>query len=116
MVSNDPDFETKAATVIGLQLIPPVQVVVFSKDEEKAIQALGRKDRVLSPGRPESPNFKYECKGRLSLGAALNTATGELLSRTVPRHTTEQFVALLTDVVSSHPERREIQQRCPSLW
>src|SRR6218665_774644 len=29
MVSNDPDFETKAADVIGLYLNPPAHAVVF---------------------------------------------------------------------------------------
>jgi hypothetical protein len=54
-VSNDPDFETTAATVIGLQLIPPVQVVVFSMDEEKAIQAFGAKTVRCRPGDPRAP-------------------------------------------------------------
>ncbi|MCW8237381.1 IS630 family transposase, partial [Verminephrobacter eiseniae] len=56
MVSNDPDFETKAADVIGLYLNPPAHAVVFCVDEKTAIQALDRKDRMLplSPGRAES--------------------------------------------------------------
>jgi len=41
------------------------------------------------------------------LFAALNTAAGEVLSK-APRHTGEQFVAFLTDVVSSQPKHREI--------
>jgi len=42
MVSNDPDFETKAADVIGLYLNPPTHAVVFCVDEKTAIQALDR--------------------------------------------------------------------------
>jgi transposase len=45
MASNDPDFETKAADVIGLYLNPPAHAAVFSVDEKTAIQALDRKDR-----------------------------------------------------------------------
>ena len=45
MVSNDPDFETKAADVIGLYLNPPANAAVFCVDEKTAIQALDRKDR-----------------------------------------------------------------------
>ncbi len=41
--SNDPDFEKKAADVIGLYLRPPQHAVVFSLDEKTAIQALDRK-------------------------------------------------------------------------
>src|SRR5271169_2868053 len=38
LTSNDPDFETKAADVIGLYLNPPQNAVVFSVDEKTAIQ------------------------------------------------------------------------------
>ncbi len=50
--SNDPDFEAKAADVIGLYLHPPQHAAVFCVDEKTAIQALDRKDPVLplSPG------------------------------------------------------------------
>lgn len=48
IASNDPDFETKAADVIGLYLNPPQNAVVFSVDEKTAIQALDRKDPVLT--------------------------------------------------------------------
>ncbi|MEX3969067.1 IS630 family transposase, partial [Paraburkholderia sp. EG286B] len=37
MVSNDPDFETKAADVIGLYLNPPLHAAVFCVDEKTAI-------------------------------------------------------------------------------
>jgi transposase len=47
MVSNDPDFETKAADVIGLYLNPPEHAAVFCVDEKTAIQALDRKDKML---------------------------------------------------------------------
>jgi transposase len=117
MVSNDPDFETKAADVIGLYLNPPAHAVVFCVDEKTAIQALDRKDRMLplSPGRAESHGFEYKRNGTLSLFAALNTATGEVLGRTAPRHTSEQFVAFLTDVVVSQPKRKEIHVICDNV-
>ena len=44
MASNDPNFEDKAADVIGLYLKPPQNAVVFCVDEKTAIQALDRKD------------------------------------------------------------------------
>jgi len=55
MSSNDPDFETKAADIIGLYLNPPRHAAVFCVDEKTAIQALDRLDPVLplSPGRAE---------------------------------------------------------------
>ena len=117
MVSNDPDFETKAADVIGLYLNPPAHAAVFCVDEKTAIQALDRKDRMLplSPGRAESHGFEYKRNGTLSLFAALNTATGEVLGKTAARHTSEQFVAFLQDMLASQPERREIHVICDNV-
>lgn len=117
MVSNDPDFEAKAADVIGLYLNPPAHAVVFCVDEKTAIQALDRRDRMLplSPGRAESHGFEYKRNGTLSLFAAFNTATGEVLGKTAARHTSEQFVAFLTDVISSQPKRREIHVICDNV-
>jgi transposase len=117
MISNDPDFETKAADVIALYLNPPAHAAVFCVDEKTAIQALDRKDRLLplSPGRAESHGFEYKRNGTLSLFAALNTATGEVLGMTAPRHTSEQFVAFLQDVVATQPEQREIHVICDNV-
>jgi hypothetical protein len=40
MASDDPDFESKAAAIIGLYLKPPTHAAVFCVDEKTAIQAL----------------------------------------------------------------------------
>lgn len=110
MASNDPDFETKAADIIGLYLNPPQHAAVFCVDEKTAIQALDRKDPVLplSPGRAERHGFEYYRHGTLSLYAAFNTKTGEVLGKTADRHTSEQFIAFLTDLVANQPTGVEI--------
>src|SRR5436190_15593404 len=110
MPSTDPEFETKAADVIGLYLDPPQHAVVFCIDEKTAIQALDRIDPLLplSPGRAERHGFEYYRHGTLSLYAALNTQTGEVLGSAVPRHTSDEFVAFLQSVVETQPRRREI--------
>jgi len=110
MQSDDPDFETKAADVIGLYVNPPQHAAVFAVDEKTAIQALDRLDPVLplSPGRAERHGFEYYRHGTLSLFAALNTQTGEVVGQTVPRHTSDAFVAFLTDVVACAPRAKEI--------
>jgi DNA-binding LacI/PurR family transcriptional regulator len=61
LVSDDPDFESKAAGIIGLYLNPPQHAAVFCVDEKTAIQALDRLDPVLplSPGRIERHGFEY---------------------------------------------------------
>ena len=52
ILSDDPDFESKAADIIGLYMNPPQHAAVFCVDEKTAIQALDRLDPVLpmSPG------------------------------------------------------------------
>jgi transposase len=110
MVSDDPNFETKAADIIGLYLHPPAHAVVFCVDEKSAIQALDRLDPVLplSPGRAESHGFEYFRHGTLSLYAALETHSGEILGKTAPRHTSSEFVSFLEEIVASQPTGKEI--------
>jgi len=110
MASNDPDFERKAADIIGLYLNPPRHAAVFCVDEKTAIQALDRRDRVLplSPGRAERHGFEYKRNGTLSLYAALNTKTGQVHGKTAARHTSQDFVAFLGEVVGRCDPHREI--------
>jgi transposase len=108
--SNDPDFETKAADIIGLYLKPPLNAAVFCVDEKTAIQALDRLDPVLplSPGRAERHGFEYYRHGTLSLYAALDTRSGEVMGKTASRHTSGEFVAFLEELVATQPRGREI--------
>ncbi len=109
-MSNDPDFESKAADVIGLYMNPPQRAAVFCVDEKTAIQALDRRDPILpmSPGRAERHGFEYVRHGTLSLYAAFNTKTGEVLGKTVRRHTSQEFVAFLEKLVATTKRKREI--------
>jgi transposase len=110
MQSDDPDFETKAADVIGLYVNPPQHAAVFAVDEKTAIQALDRVDPILplSPGRAERHGFEYVRHGTLSLYAALETQTGAVIGKTAERHTSDEFVAFLEQIVSSQRRDREI--------
>lgn len=110
MASQDANFESKAADIIGLYFNPPQHAAIFSVDEKTAIQALDRKDPVLplSPGRAQRHGFEYFRHGTLSLYAAFNTRTGAVLGKTAQRHTSAEFVAFLTDIVASQPNKKEI--------
>ena len=105
MLSDDPEFEAKAADIIGLYLKPPQHAAVFCVDEKTAIQALDRLDPVLplSPGRAERHGFEYYRHGTLSLYAALNTRSGEVLGKTAAHHTSQEFVAFLAQLAASQP-------------
>src|SRR5204862_6435432 len=111
MQSDDPDFESKAADVIGLYINPPDHAAVFAIDEKIAIQALDRLDPVLplSPGRAERHGFEYYRHGTLSLYAALDTKTGRVHGKTSARHSRRGFLAFLDEVVALCPPRQPIQ-------
>ncbi len=90
---------------------------MFCVDEKTAIQALDRKDRMLPlwPGRAESHGFEYKRNGTLSLFAALNVFTGEVLGKTAPHHTSAQFVAFLSKVLSAQPAGKGIHVTCDNV-
>jgi transposase len=62
----------------------------------------------LSPGRLERHGFEYYRRATLSLYAAFNTKTGEVLGKTAARHTSAEFVAFLADIVVNQPRGQEI--------
>jgi hypothetical protein len=62
--------------------------VVFSFDEKTQVQAMDRTQPSLpmKPGRAGTMTHDYKRHGTTDLFAALNLATGEVLSDTKPRH------------------------------
>jgi transposase len=110
MASKDPRFQAKAADIIALYLQPPAHAAVFCVDEKSAIQALDRLDPVLplSPGRAERHGFEYYRHGTLSLYAALETGSGEIIAKTAARHTSAEFVDFLSQVVATQPAAKPI--------
>jgi hypothetical protein len=73
LASDDPEFESKAAEILGLYLRPRQHAAVFCVDEKTAIQPLDRLDPALplSPGRAERHGFEYYRHGTLSQGERL---------------------------------------------
>ena len=110
MASDDSDFETKAADVIGLYIPPPQHAAVFCVDEKTAIQALDRLDPVLplSPGRLERHGFEYRRNGTLSSYAAFDVKIGKVQGKTAERHTSAKFVDFLKQVVSTCKPHQDI--------
>jgi transposase len=96
LASDDPEFESKAADIIGLYLRPPQHAAVFCVDEKTAIQALDRLDPVLplSPGRAERHGFEYYRHGTLSTGQQIHIILDNLSA-----HKTQ----LARDFLQQHP-------------
>jgi len=109
MASDDPQYERKAADILGLYLHPPQHAAVFCVDEKSAIQALDRLDPVLpmSPGRAERHGFEYYRHGTLSLYAALEVRSGKVHGKTAARHTSDEFVEFLHEVVGLCKPKQE---------
>ena len=96
-LSTDPAFIEKIRDVVGLYRTPPSNAVVLSLDEKSQIQALNRTQPLLplGPGNPEKRTPEYERHGTMSLFAALNVATGEVIGKCFPRHRSSEFLAFL---------------------
>ena len=88
-ISNDPLFEDKIVDVVALYMDPPERAVVFSFDEKTQVQALDRTQASLPmrPGRAGTMTHDYKRNGTTDLFAALNVATGEVLTDCRKRHT-----------------------------
>jgi transposase len=88
-VSNDPRFEEKLVDVVGVYLNPPSRAVVFSFDEKTQCQALDRTQPSLpmKAGRAGTMTHDYKRNGTIDLFAAMNVATGEVLTDLRKGHT-----------------------------
>lgn len=82
--STDPEFDRKAADIVGLYLAPPVHAVVICMDEKPHIQALERAQGWLRlPDGRALTGFAHEYTrhGTSTLFAALSVATGQVQAR-----------------------------------
>ncbi|MCU1643561.1 MAG: putative transposase [Nocardia sp.] len=92
-VSPDPLLIDKIRDVVGLYLAPPVNAAVFCVDEKPQIQALQRHGPVwpMLPGVPERRPFDYIRHDTVDLFAALDVATGKVISTVAARHRAVDF-------------------------
>ncbi|WP_018639321.1 IS630 family transposase [Parafrankia elaeagni] len=95
----DPDFTDRAAAVCDLYLHPPADGVVISVDEKTAIQARSRRHptRPVCSGSPEKREFEYVRHDTVSLVAAMDVATGQVLGEIIPgKNNSANFTWFLT--------------------
>jgi len=103
-ISPDPLLIDKIRDVAGLYLAPPANAAVFSVDEKPQIQALERTAPVLPmlPGVPERRSFDYVRHGTIDLFAALNIATGKVISKLSAHTDPALAVHVICDNLSAH--------------
>jgi len=105
-VSPDPDLVEKIRDLVGLYLNPPVAAAVFAVDEKPQIQALNRTAPTLPmlPTTRQRATHDYEHNGTCDLFAALEIATGKVITDIRARHTSADFVAFLNKVDRNVPD------------
>ena len=96
-VSPDPQFVEKVRDLAGLYMNPPDAAVVLCVDHKSQIQALDRTAPILPllPGTPQRRTHDYRRYGTTNLGAALDTATGRVITSMTRRNRTQEFQTFL---------------------
>ncbi len=94
----DPQFFVKAAEVCDLYLHLPAGSVVVCVDEKTAIGARSRKhpERRVAPGRVARREFEYIRHGTISIIAALDVHSGEVLTERIVKNDSVTFIRFLS--------------------
>lgn len=109
-LSTDPFFVEKVRDIVGLYLRPPEHSVVLCVDEKSQIQALERSQPMLPMGLGyvEGVTHNYIRHGTVTLFAALNVATGTVLTKTKRHHRHQEYLDFLKDIDRQVPQGLDI--------
>jgi transposase len=109
-VSPDPDLIEKIRDLVGLYINPPVAAAVFAVDEKPQIQALNRSAPTLPmlPTTPARATHDYVRNGTIDLFAALDIATGKVITDLRPSHTSAEFVKFLNKIDREVPKELDV--------
>ena len=109
-VSPDPELVEKIRDLVALYMSPPVAAAVFAIDEKPQIQALDRTAPTLPmlPTTPQRATHDYERNGTCDLFAALEIATGKVITDIRKSHTSADFIAFLNKVNREVPAELDV--------
>ena len=109
-LSTDPFFVDKVRDIVGLYMHPPEHALVLCVDEKSQIQALERSQPLLPLGLGylEGVTHDYKRHGTTTLFAALNTATGEIMTQCKPRHRHQEFLQFLRHIEDNVPRDLDV--------
>jgi transposase/DNA-binding CsgD family transcriptional regulator len=104
-LSTDPQFIDKVRDIVGLYLDPPERALVLCVDEKAQIQALDRTAPSLPmlPTTPARRTHDYVRNGTTSLFAALDVASGKVISAVHHRHRHQEFLKFLKTIDRNVP-------------
>ena len=125
-LSTDPYFVEKVRDIVGLYLSPPEHAMVLCVDEKSQIQALERSQPILPMGLGyvEGVTHDYFRHGTTTLFAALDIASGTVLTDCKPRHRHQEFLAFLKQIDKSVPTDLDVHviadnygpHKHPKVW
>jgi putative transposase len=109
-LSNDPFFVEKVRDIVGLYLNPPDHAVVLCVDEKSQVQALQRSQPLLPMGLGYVEGVTHDDlrHGTTTLFAALDIASGSVISQCKPRHCHQEFLAFLRHVDRNVPAEFDV--------
>jgi putative transposase len=109
-ISTDPFFVEKVRDIVGLYLNPPDHAIVLCVDEKSQIQALDRTQPLLplGLGYVEGVTHDYVRHGTATLFAALDVASGHVLTQTKRRHRHQEFLQFLRHIEASVPKKLDV--------
>jgi hypothetical protein len=118
-LSSDPQFIDKVRDIVGLYLDPPEAALVLCVDEKSQIQALDRTAPSLPilPTTPARRSHDYVRNGTTSLFAALEVASGQVISALHRRHRHQEFLKFLKTIdrnVPANPGRAPDLRQLPN--
>jgi putative transposase len=109
-LSTDPFFVEKVRDIVGLYLSPPENAVVLCVDEKSQIQALERTQPMLplGLGYVEGVTHDYIRHGTTTLFAALNIASGEVVTQCKRRHRHQEFLQFVKHIEQNVPDKLNV--------
>lgn len=109
-LSTDPFFAEKVHDIVGLYLNPPDHAMVLCVDEKSQTQALERTQPLLplGLGYVEGITHDYIRHGTTTLFAALDVASGHVLTQCKPRHRHQEFLQFLKHIDANVPPELDV--------
>ncbi len=100
----------KVRDLVGLYLNPPDAAVVLCVDHKSQIQALDRTAPILPllPGTPQRRTHDYKRNGTTNLHAALDTASGRVITSMTRRNRTQEFRKFLNLINREIPPELDV--------
>ena len=109
-LSNDPNFTEKLEAIVGLYLHPPEHAIVLCVDEKSQVQALDRTQPGLpmKKGRAETMTHDYKRHGTTTMFAAMNVASGKVISLCQQRHRHQEWIKFLRLIDEATPAGKQL--------